>query len=142
MIDDDFESAIRRMFESIMGSLNTFPEGSESFSFFSGSTVNGSKNEIDLSEEREPEIEQIDLEDQMLILVEIGFTDGEYSVRVDDRNLIITYGLENKEKRVTLDFDVDFEKSKVTSRNGVMEISLVKSKKDDSGLRSGYLKIE
>jgi HSP20 family molecular chaperone IbpA len=142
MIDDDFESVVRRMFESIMGSLGAFPEGSESFSYFSGSTVNEPRNELDLSGKRELEIEQIDLEDQMLILVDIGYTDGEYSVRVDNKDLIITYGLENKETHVSLNFNVELEKSKASSRNGVMEITLMKAKKAGSGLRSGYLKIE
>jgi HSP20 family molecular chaperone IbpA len=142
MIDDDFESVVRRMFESIMGSLGAFPEGSESFGYFSGSTVNEPGNEFDLSGERELEIEQIDLEDQVLILVDIGYIDGEYSVRVDNKNLIITYGVEKKETRVSLDFNVDLVKSKVSSRNGVMEITLMKAKKADSSLRNGYLKTE
>jgi HSP20 family molecular chaperone IbpA len=142
MIDDDFESVIRRMFESIIGSLNTFPEGSTSFSYFTDSTVNEPDSGFELSDEKEPATERIDLEDQVLFIVNIGFTDSAYSVRVDGKTLIITYGQESKETRIVLDFDVDIEKSKVSSRNGVLEISLLKARKTDSGLRNGYLKIE
>jgi HSP20 family molecular chaperone IbpA len=142
MIDDDFESVVRRMFESIFGSIGTFQEGSGFFNYFSDSAVKESDRLSELTDEKELDMERIDLEDQVLFLVTMDFDDSESSARVAENTLIVAYGPENKEIRADLDFDVDIEKSHVSKRNGVVEISLKKAKKDGSGLKNGYLKID
>jgi HSP20 family molecular chaperone IbpA len=44
--------------------------------------------------------------------------------------------------KVDLDFDVDIKNSSVSSRNGIMEITLKKGTKESSRMREGYLKIK
>ena len=139
MIDDDFESVFRKVFESLMGSLGTFPEGSTSFSYFTGSSINENDNEFE--QEKEPDFERIDLEDEVLFLVKTGYEDTGYSVKIDARTMLITFDGTRKSIKIDLDFDVDIENSSVSSRNGIMEISLKIASKGKSGAREGYLRI-
>lgn len=136
MIDDDFESVFRRVFESLMGSLGALPEGSTSYSYFTGSMIN--ENENELQQEKEPVVERFDLDDEVLFVVNIGHEDGEHSVKVDARTMTIAF---NKNITIDLDFDVNIEDSSVSTRNGVMEISLKIAKKGSSGAREGYLRV-
>jgi hypothetical protein len=129
------------MFESLIGSLGAFPEGSTSFSYFTDSRFSDPENDSELPEEKEPEIERIDLDGEVLFLVNIGYEDHDFSVKVDTRTMTITYGVEKKIIKVNLDFDADIEHSSVSSRNGVMEISLKIGTKMNSKVRNGYLRI-
>ncbi|MDH4213696.1 MAG: hypothetical protein OEV85_07215 [Candidatus Thorarchaeota archaeon] len=139
MIDDDFESVFRRVFESLLGSLGTLPEGSTSYSYFTGSMMDEDDNEF--NQEKEPDFERIDLEDEVLFLVKTGYEDTSHSVKIDARTMTITFDGTRKSIKIDLDFDVDIEKSSVSSRNGVMEISLKMASKGNSGAKEGYLRI-
>lgn len=139
MIDDDFESVFRRVFESLLGSLGTLPEGSTSYSYFTGSMMDEDDNEF--NQEKEPDVERIDLDDEVLFLVSIGYEDSEFSVKISARTMIISFDVVDKNIKVDLDFDVDIDNSSVSSRNGIMEISLKIAAKNNSGAREGYLRM-
>jgi HSP20 family molecular chaperone IbpA len=130
------------MFESLIGSIGAIPEGSTSFSYFTDSLYNGPENDNELLQENEPELERIDLDDEILFLVNIDYEDHEFSVKVDARTMTITRGMARKVIKVDLDFDVDIKNSSVSSRNGIMEITLKKGTKESSRMREGYLKIK
>ncbi len=143
LIDDDFESVFRRMLESLRGSLEAFPEGTASFSYVTGSVFNDADSEGRILSDTEPDIEQIDLEDEVLFIVNIGYNDAnEYSVKVEAKTLKIIHEIDGKERRVDLGFDVDINHSHASLRNGVMEISLKIAKKGNSGNREGYLMLD
>ncbi len=122
-----------------MGSLGALPEGSTSYSYFTGSMLN--ENDNDFKQEKEPDVERIDLEDEVLFLVNIGYDDSNYSVKVNARSLTIVFDADEKNIEIGLDFDVDIENSSVSTRNGIMEISLKIASKGSSGEREGYLRI-
>lgn len=139
MIDDDFESVFRRVFESLMGSLGALPEGSTSYSYFTGSMMNENDNEF--QKEKEPDVERFDLDDEVLFVAILGHEDSEPSVKVDARRMTIVFNTDGKDINIDLDFDVDIQHSSVSTRNGVMEISLKIAAKGSSGAREGYLKV-
>jgi len=122
-----------------MGSLGAIPEGSTSYSYFTGSMI--SENDNDFQQEKEPDIERFDLDDGVLFVVNIGHEDSGYSVKVDAHTMTIASNADSKNITVDLDFDVDIEHSSVSTRNGVMEISLKIATKDSSGAREGYLRV-
>jgi HSP20 family molecular chaperone IbpA len=121
-----------------MGSL---PEGSTSYSYHAGSMYSDPENDNELRREKEADIERIDLDDEALFLVNIGYEESEPSVRIDPGIMTITFGIEHQTIKADLDFDVDIDNSNVSSRNGVLEISLRIAKKSSSGAREGYLRI-
>lgn len=141
MIDDDFESVFRRVFESLKGSLGEFPDGAISFSFFAGSSFDNLEDEGSIPSAEDVDFERIDLEDYVLFLINIGSASEEdYAIKVEKRSLKIIHNIDGKEIQADLDFDVDIENSRVSSRNGVMEISLKIAKRGNSGKSEGYLK--
>jgi len=143
LIDDDFESVFRRMLESLRGSLGAFPEGTTSFNYVTGSILDDTDNEGRILSDTEPDIERIDLEDEVLFIVNIGCNDAnEYSVKVEAKTLKIIHEIDGKERRVDLDFDVDINHSHASLRNGVVEISLKIAEKGKSGNREGYSTID
>jgi HSP20 family molecular chaperone IbpA len=143
LIDDDFESVFRRLFESLRGSLGALPEGTTSFSYVAGSLFNDTDNEGRILSDTEPDIERIDLEDEVLFIVDIGYNDAnEYSVKVEAKTLKIIHEIDGKEKLVDLDFDIDIDHSHASLRNGIVEISLKIAKKGNPGNREGYLTID
>ncbi|RDE15475.1 MAG: hypothetical protein C4K48_03900 [Candidatus Thorarchaeota archaeon] len=143
MIDDDFESVFRRLLESLRGSLGAFPEGTTSFSYVTGSVFSDTDTEGRILSDSEPDIERIDLEDEVLFIANIGYNDpSEYSIKVEAKTLRIIHEIDGKERRVDLDFDVEINHSHASLRNGVLEISLKIEKKGNSGNREGYLTID
>jgi hypothetical protein len=139
LIDDDFESVFRRIFESLISSMGSFPEGSTTYSYNTGSMYNDFENDDALQEKKDSDVERIDLEDEVLFLVNIGYEDREPSVRVDVGSMTITPGTLNQPIKVDLDFEVDVANSYMSSRNGVLEISLKVAEKGSSGAREGFL---
>jgi len=142
LIDDDFESVFRRLLESLRGSLGAFPEGTRSFGYVTGSMFDDADEEGSIPSDAEPDIERIDLEDEVLFIVNIGHSDAdEYSVKVEGKTLRIIHEIDGKEKRVDLDFDVDITHSHASLRNGVLEITLKIAERSGSDNREGYLMI-
>ncbi|MBN2230647.1 MAG: hypothetical protein JW779_13745 [Candidatus Thorarchaeota archaeon] len=142
MIDDDFESVFRRIFESFMNSFGNFPEGSTSISSWSGSM--STEPEVVQPEDRirEVQAERIDLDDNVLLLLEVTGEDGEAIARVEGRNLIVVEGIGGKETTFELDFDIDIKNSNISHRNGIVEISLKKVKDGKKVETEGYLHSE
>jgi len=140
MIDDDFESVFRKMFEHLMKSMGPISDGEGTISYWSGSTFDNPNVGGMSPSSDEVHAEVIDLEDRVLFLVEMD-TDGTLvDVKVKERTLHINDQTEGKETVFDLDFDVDIDNSRVSFRNGILEIEL---KKDVSnkGPKEGYLKI-
>ena len=139
MIDDDFESVFRRMIEQFMDAFGDMPEGSFSIRSWNGSTVNGPlETEIE-PKKIEQEFEKIDLGDSVLFLIQGDF-DEDLKIRVDGKNIIVQMGLERADINLETDFHIDLEKSNVSYRNGVIEITAVKTENQNES--EGYLRIE
>ena len=142
MIDDDFESVFRKMMEQFMEAFGGIPEGNMTFRSWNGSMVNEPLDSQVEPTRDEPLVEKIDLGDSVLILIE-GQTDIENTpVKVSGTTIIVQLGSERKEVVVDVGFQVDLEKSNVSHRNGVMEISAVKTESEDTGSNDGVLKIK
>ncbi|TFG29789.1 hypothetical protein EU528_09085 [Candidatus Thorarchaeota archaeon] len=141
MIDDDFESVFRRMFEHLMKSMESISDGERTFSYWTSSPFDNSNNGDISPPSTEPEAEVIDLEDRILFLVEMENDSTLVDVKVEDRILTIVDQTEGSEITFDLDFDVDIDNSRVSLRNGIMEIELKKAI-GDVDFKDGYLKIE
>jgi hypothetical protein len=142
MIDDDFESVFRKMIEQLMESFGGIPEGNMRFRSWNGSIVNEPLDrQVELKSD-DPIVEKIDLGDSVLILIQ-GQNDIENpSVKVSGSTVIVQLGPERKEINIEVGFPIDLEKSNVSHRNGVMEISVVNSDSEDTSKNDGFLKIE
>jgi len=142
MIDDDFESVFREMIEHFMKSFGALPEGNMRLRSWNGSIVNEPLDEQVESMSDEPLVEKIDLGDSVLILIQ-GQNDIENPfVKVSGSTVVVQLGPERKEINVEVGFQIDLEKSNVSHRNGVIEITVVKSGSEDIGKNDGFLKIE
>jgi hypothetical protein len=139
MIDDDFESVFRRMIEQFMEAFGDMPEGSFSIRSWNGSTVNGPLETEIGSKKNEPEVEKIDLGERFLFLIQGNF-ESEPTVKVDGSRITVQIEDEREDLILETDFPIDLEKSNVSYRNGVIEITAVKT--DDKNLSEGYLRIE
>lgn len=142
MIDDDFESVFRKMLEQFMEAFGGMPEGSMRIRSWNGSMVNEPLDTQIEPMDDEPLIEKIDLGDSVLILVEWQNDSETLTVKVSGSIVTIQLGPERKEISVDVEFYVDQEKSNVSHRNGVLEISIVKADVEDTSGSSGFLKIE
>jgi HSP20 family molecular chaperone IbpA len=142
MIDDDFESVFRRMIEQFMEAFGGMPEGSMTIRSWNGSMVNEPLDAQVEPKVNEPLVEKIDLEGSVLILIE-GPNDLENpSVKVSGTTLIVQLGPESKKTNVEVGFQIDLEKSNVSHRNGVIEISVVRAEEEATSSNDGFLRIE
>jgi HSP20 family molecular chaperone IbpA len=141
MIDDDFESVFRRVFEHLMKSMEQISDGEGTISYWSGSTF-GTPDVGDMvPPSTEPEAEVIDLEDRILFLVELETDSTLVDVKIENGILTIIDQTEGHEIDFDLDFNVDIDNSRVSLRNGILEIELKKAIGDVDS-KVGYLRIE
>lgn len=141
MIDDEFESVFRKLFESLMNSMGQIPEGTTTVQYWTNSKFGGQGMANNIEEvSKEIQAEVIDLEDRVLFLVEIGSEDDLIDVKVEGRTLKVFDQVEGNETDFELDFDVDIENSRTSCRNGILEIELKKTD-DTDGHNEGYLEI-
>ena len=141
MIDDEFESVFRRVFEHLMKSMGQISEGEGTISYWSGSMfekpdVGGLSPPSD-----ELHAEVIDLEDRVLFLVELETDSTLVDVKIEGRTLLVNDQIEGNEAVFDLDYDIDIDNSRVSHRNGILEIELKKAVSDD-GPKEGYLRVE
>ena len=142
MIDDEFESVFRKLFESLMNSMGQIPEGTTTVQYWTNSKFGGQGMANNIEEvSKEIQAEVIDLEDRVLFLVEIGSEDDLIDVKVEGRTLKVFDQVEGNETDFELDFDVDIENSRTSCRNGILEIELKKTD-DTDGHNEGYLEID
>jgi len=140
MIDDEFETVFRRLFESLMNSMGSIQDGETTVQYWSNSRFGpGMVNIPEVNEDLQAEV--IDLDDRVLFLVEVGYEDELIDVKVEGRTLKIFDQVEGNETVFDLDFDVDIENSRTSCRNGILEIELKKTN-DTDGQNEGYLKID
>ena len=142
MIDDDFESVFRKMIEQFMEAFGGMPEGNLRIRSWNGSTVNDPLDTQIESMTDEPLVEKIDFGDNALILVEWQNESESPTVRVSGSTVVIQLGPERKEISVDVGFQVNQEKSNVSHRNGVLEISVTKTEVEDASGNDGFLRIE
>lgn len=141
MIDDEFETVFRKLFESLMNSMGQMTDGESTIRYWTSSNL-GSPGITDVPQtEYEMQAEVIDLEDRVLILVEMESDDEIIDVKVEGRTLKVFNQVDGKETIFDLDFDVDIEDSRTSCRNGILEIELKKAD-DKDGQHEGYLKID
>ncbi|MHA1577580.1 MAG: Hsp20/alpha crystallin family protein [Candidatus Thorarchaeota archaeon] len=142
MIDDEFESVFRKLFESLMNSMGQIPEGKTTVHYWTNSKFGGQGMANNIEEvSKEIQADVIDLEDRVLFLVEIGTEDDLIDVKVEGRTLKVFDQVEGNETDFKLDFDVDIENSRTSCRNGILEIELKKTD-DTDGHNEGYLEID
>ena len=142
MIDDEFESVFRKLFESLLNSMGQIPEGTTTVQYWTNSKFGGQGMANNIEEvSKEIQAEVIDLEDRVLFLVEIGSEDDLIDVKVEGRTLKVFDQVEGNETDFELDFDVDIENSRTSCRNGILEIELKKTD-DTDGHNEGYLEID
>ncbi|MHA1813811.1 MAG: Hsp20/alpha crystallin family protein [Candidatus Thorarchaeota archaeon] len=145
IIDDEFDKIVRQMFERFFGGpMEMGPEGSATFTFRMMTTGMGpEQNEIPQTTGRTRDVEQIELEDRMIMIIDGVNTDIEPAVSMRDGQLVIKFtDGENNTMKFDIPFNVDIEKSRVSLRNGVLEIDLVKDADDKSGKNEGALQYE
>ena len=142
MIDDDFESVFRKIIEQFMEAFGGIPEGSMEIKSWNGSMVNEPLDSQIEPKNDEPIVEKIDLGDSVLILIEWQNEHETPTVRVSGSIVTIQLSPERKEINVDVGFLIDQEKSNVSHRNGVLEISLAKTEGENTGANDGFLKIE
>ncbi|MHA1137360.1 MAG: hypothetical protein ACTSSE_12825 [Candidatus Thorarchaeota archaeon] len=141
MIDDEFETVFRRLFESLMNSMGQMIDGETTARYWTRSGLGG-PGMTDIPEtDYEMQAEVIDLEDRVLLLFEVGSEDEIIDVKVEGRTLSVFNQVDGNETIFDLDFDVDIEDSRTSYRNGILEIELKKAE-DQDGPREGYLKID
>ncbi|MGY5872121.1 MAG: hypothetical protein RTV72_07760 [Candidatus Thorarchaeota archaeon] len=141
MIDDEFESVFRRVFEHLMKSMGQISEGDGTISYWSGSLFDNPDVDEMSPPSTEPLAEVIDLEDRILFLVEMENDSTLVDVKVNHRILTVIDQIEGNEIDFDLDFDVDIDNSRVSFRNGILEIELKKAIGDVES-KVGYLRIE
>ncbi|MFW9807851.1 MAG: hypothetical protein ACFFE6_00595 [Candidatus Thorarchaeota archaeon] len=139
MIDDDFESVFRKMMEQFMEAFGGMPEGNFSIRSWNGSIVDGPLDTQIAPKNDEPLVEKIDLGDSVLFLIQGSF-ESEPKVKVDGTNLTIETGSGTQNVELDAGFPVDLEKSNVSHRNGVIEITAIKAENPEEN--RGFLKIE
>jgi len=142
MIDDDFESVFRKMIEQFMEAFGGMPEGNMTIRSWNGSIVNEPIETQIETESDQPLVEKIDLGDSVLILIEWQNNYETPTVRVSGSTVIIQLGPESEEINIDVGFHVDQDKSNVSHRNGVLEISVAKTDGEDTDSNDGFLKIE
>ncbi|MHA2362211.1 MAG: hypothetical protein ACXAB6_09860, partial [Candidatus Thorarchaeota archaeon] len=134
MIDDDFDDMLRRMLEQFFGgSINLRPGGRGEFGF---STKGFRQNELEYSTDQKvavPSVEKIDLGDRFLVIIDGYAESASPEVKVRGREMV----LGTDDIRIELPYAIDLEKSSISSRNGIIEIILIKS---DSNENSSDLK--
>jgi len=141
MIDDEFETVFRRLFESLMNSMGQMPGGETTIRYWtsSGLTNPGIQGIPGNAVVDEPQAEIIDLDDKVLYLIEVGSEDELIDVRVENRTLKVFNQVEGNEIEFDLEFDVDIEESRSSCRNGILEIELKKAKNGKHSTE-GYLR--
>lgn len=140
MIDDEFETVFRRLFESLMNSMGSIQDGETTVQYWSNSRLGPGMASIpEVNEDMQAEV--IDLDDRVLFLVEVGHEDELIDVKVEGRTLKVFNQVEGHETVFDLDFDVDIENSRTSCRNSILEIELKKTN-DTDGQNEGYLKID
>jgi len=143
MIDDEFESVFRKLFESLMNSMGQMPGGETTIRYWTNSGL-GTPGMSSIPENdvvNQPQAEIIDLDDKVLYLIEVGSEDELIDVKVENRTLKVFNQIEGNEIEFDLDFDVDIEQSLSSCRNGILEIELKKAENIEHP-NEGYLKIE
>ena len=142
MIDDDFETVFRKMIEQFMEAFGGMPEGRMTFRSWNGSMVNEPLDSQVGPMMNEPIVEMIDLGESVLILIEDSNDSENPSVKATGSTIVVQRGTDRKDMNVDVGFQIELEKSNVSHRNGVIEISAVKTESEDTGGNDGFLKIE
>ncbi|MFW9926024.1 MAG: hypothetical protein ACFFDM_04570 [Candidatus Thorarchaeota archaeon] len=139
MIDDDFESVFREMMEQFMKAFGSFPEGNGIFRSWSGSFITEPFDSEIEPRKNEPNVEKIELGDSVIFLIQ-GHFDFDPTVKVDGKKITVKTGSEYEDVVLETDFLVDIKRSKMSYRNGVIEITAMKT--ESLSESEGYLKIE
>lgn len=142
MIDDDFESVFRKMLEHFMETFGEMPEGGTNFRVWNGSIVNEPLEAQIEHIDDAPLVEKIDLGEGALILIEWRDDIDQPSVRISGSTVFAQAAPDKREISVDVGFLIDIDKSKVSHRNGITEISVVKAEGLGAGKRDGVLSIE
>ncbi|TFG33345.1 hypothetical protein EU527_08265 [Candidatus Thorarchaeota archaeon] len=140
MIDDEFETVFRRMIEHLMGAMGEIPDGNTTIRYWTSSNF-GFPNAIEETPDKneETDAEVIQLDDKVLVIINLGTAGFVPSVRVEEKNLIITNEIEDKETILNLDFLVDVENSHASYRNGILEVELKEVKDGSDVITEGEL---
>ena len=140
MIDDDFESVFRRMVEHFMGSMG-IPDGNVEVRTWSNRFPKSGTPADTTPHEVGPEVEEIDLGDEYMILVDTR-SESRPSVVIEDGQVRVELDSGFEPKSVPLPFGVDIPSSSASFQNGILEVLLRKAAGDYDGESEGVLQIE
>jgi hypothetical protein len=130
------------MIEHFMETFGEMPEGNMDFRVWNGSIVNEPIDAQIEHNDDSPLVEKIDLEEGALILIDWRDDVDSPSVRISGSTVFAKASPEKKEISVDVGFLIDIDRSKVSHRNGITEISVAKTDRLVKGKTDGFLNVE
>ena len=134
MIEDDFDEIVRRMFESFFSRSGSLSEEGSTTTRFQFGSIGVPRIGTNLgTTSKEPKVDTVDLGDTCIFVVENASASLAPMVRVEGRELMVEFGLEQEEQlKLELPYAVDVDKSSFSHRNGITEINLLRAVDDGS----------
>ena len=134
MIEDDFDEIVRRMFENFFSRSRSLSEEGSTTTRFQYGSIGVPRIGANLGTTgKEPKVETVDLGDTCIFVVENASASLAPMVRVEGRELMVEFGLEQEEQlKLELPYAVDVDKSSFSHRNGITEINLLRAVDDSS----------
>ncbi|MFX1368842.1 MAG: hypothetical protein ACFFAY_09610, partial [Promethearchaeota archaeon] len=143
MIDDDtFEKFFHKLMKDFFEKFGTDPSA-RIFEYPDSDIPDDFPVEGILHDENEgyPRVERFDFDDYVLLVVQSTTDDSLAEARARGHFLILDFG-KGKERILEMPFGIDTERSGVSCRNGVLEITIKKSKTEDYSEVESVLKNE
>ena len=132
MIDDDFETMVRRMFEQLFGSMPFGLEGDSTMPYGTGQSPGDEELSVPEAAHEDSNVERIDLDDRVIFIIDGLSLDSRPIVRVAKREVTVSTADNAEITRLEIPFDADVKESTASFRNGVLEIQLVRAKSRDT----------
>ena len=128
MIEDDFDKMFRRMMEQLFGAFGSPERGRSQFGFRTFSPLNELKQQGMKQEQHErdlPRVERFDFGDHYVGVVDGFACEDNLEIIVKGKRMHLKQGGPiGKTLDLEIPFVVDSEKSMVSHRNGITEITL------------------
>lgn len=128
MIDDDFETMVRRMLEHFFDDMSSGFEGDPMMQFGTGRNQGDVEMDVPEAALEGPSVERIDLDDRVVFIIDGLSLDSKPIVRVAKREVTVSTTDNAEITRLEIPFDADVKESTASFRNGVLEIQLVRAK--------------
>ncbi len=127
MIDDDFETMVRKMFEQFFESMPFGLETDSTVRFGTSRTQDDEELSVPQAPSEDPHVERIDLDDRVIFILDGIVSDSKPTVRLTRRDVIVSSTDKAEIARLEIPFDADVRESTASFRNSVLEIQLVRA---------------